>query len=114
MKNSYEKYMKMLILVIVSVFAVMLVLMVLSTLFYGNYGYYNGYYGMGMRFGPGIWIIGLIFVALIIGIIIWAMYSVEQNNNMQKSSIKILEERYARGEISRDEYLKMSEDLKRL
>ncbi|MEM0163721.1 MAG: SHOCT domain-containing protein [Thermoplasmata archaeon] len=116
MTNSYEKHMKMLIFGIVSIVAVIVVLMVLSTLFYGNYGYYNGYYGMGMMFGPGIWmmVFGLIFVALIIGIVIWAIYGVsEEQNHDRQSALDILEKRYARGEISRDEYLKTREDLKK-
>ncbi len=118
MANNYEKHMKMLIFGIVSIVAVIMVVMLLSTLFYGNYGYYNGYYGMGMMYGPGIWMmaLGLIFVAVIIGIIIWAISggSEVQDHNVQSSALKILEERYARGEISRDEYLKIKEDLKKL
>ena len=61
----------------------------------------------GMGFGMGWWwIIGIILVAAIV----WGIVRIPgQNNNAnntanQKSALDILNERYARGEIDKDEY----------
>ncbi|HKK43404.1 MAG TPA: SHOCT domain-containing protein [Bacteroidales bacterium] len=63
------------------------------------YGMYHFYGGMGWS-----WIIGL----LILGVVIWLVIKViNQNNttvNTGKSALDILKERYARGEISREEF----------
>ena len=67
----------------------------------------------GMNFGMGWWwIIGLIFVA----VIIWAIVrSTNQNNNQNvvknNSALDILNERYARGEIDKEEYEMKKRDL---
>lgn len=68
----------------------------------------------GMGFGMGWWwIIGLILVV----VIIWAVVrSSGQSNNLdntanQKSAHDILKERYARGEINKEEYEMKKRDL---
>ena len=72
----------------------------------------HGFGGMG--FGMGWWwIIGVILVAAII----WAVIrSTGQSNNLnnttnQKSALDILNERYARGEIDKEEYEMKKKDL---
>lgn len=66
--------------------------------------------GLGMVWW---WIIGLILVAFII----WAvMRSTGQNNNRNntanhKSPLDILKERYARGEIDKEEFEQRKKDL---
>ena len=72
----------------------------------------HGFGGMG--FGMGWWwIIGLILVAFII----WAIVrSPGQSNNLnntvnQKSAHDILNERYARGEIDKEEYERKKRNL---
>jgi putative membrane protein len=71
----------------------------------------HGFGGMG--FGVAWWwIIGLILVAAII----WIVRTIGQNNNQNnttknKSALDILNERYARGEIDKEEYETKKRDL---
>ena len=68
-----------------------------------------GGHGWGMGFG---WIIGLLLLAAIIWIIV---KSVNQNSNahnsVSKSAIDILKERYARGEIGKEEFEEKKKDI---
>ena len=100
----------------------------------GWYGF--PFYGFGMIFW---WIIflaigfivyqdankrgfnGLLWFILIIlpvvGVVFLLLYVVLRESSVQSEShskaIEILEERYAKGEITREEYLKMKEDLRK-
>lgn len=72
----------------------------------------HGFGGMG--FGMAWWwIIGLILVAAII----WSVIrSTDQNNNLnnstnQKSPLDILKERYAQGEIEKEEFDQRKKEL---
>lgn len=69
----------------------------------------HGYGGMGIGMEWG-WIIGLIVLVIFIWFIV-RMTNRDQasNQNNSKSALEILKERYARGEIDRDEF----EDKKR-
>ncbi len=77
--------------------------------------YYHmmGYYPF-MGFGTGfVWAVVIIVVAILI-------YKLIKNERLlapQKTSIKtaadILDERYARGELNREQYAQMKEDLKK-
>jgi len=67
----------------------------------------------GMWFGPFIWL-------LIIGVIIWVVITFtnnsrrrDQNNNFphQESALDILKKRYAKGEITKEEFEQMKRDL---
>ena len=68
---------------------------------------------------------GGIFGILFIGVIIWAVIQFAHKNNSnnpfdtdqskidkEESALNILKKRYARGEINRDEYERMKQDLK--
>lgn len=84
-------------------------------------GFFGGMGGWGI-FGP---IVGLLFtVGLIIGFVVLAMWVVRQvssrsagsGEKMRQSAsaqtpLEILKARYARGEITRDEYQDMKADL---
>jgi putative membrane protein len=61
----------------------------------------NGYgeHMWGMGWG---WIVGLIVICVIVWIIVKAIR--QSNNPRQKSTLDILNERYVRGEISKDEF----------
>jgi putative membrane protein len=68
----------------------------------------------GMGFGMGWWwIIGLIFLAVIIwGIVRSTAQNKNTNNTVdQKSALNILTERYARGEIDKEEFEQRKKDL---
>ncbi|VVB85923.1 Uncharacterised protein [uncultured archaeon] len=68
-------------------------------------GYSNGY---------GMWIIGLIFwILVIIGIVLLIKYLWESGGarREQESALEILKKRYARGEISKEEFEEKKKDL---
>ena len=78
-------------------------------------------WGMGGWGGAGLGSIFMIFwllviVALIAGVV-WFVRSASHHNSgplrgpPRSSSLDILEERYARGEINRDEYLEKRRDM---
>ncbi len=68
-----------------------------------------GYHGWGMGWG---WILGLIILVLLIWVII---RSINKGKRMggteEKSAMDILKERYARGDISKEEFDRKKKDL---
>ena len=76
---------------------------------WGMMGGYGGYGGFGMI----IWIIILI---AIVALVVWLVRStvptgMHHTLPRRSSGLEVLEERYARGEINRDEYLEKKKDL---
>lgn len=72
-----------------------------------------GTFGWGMGFG---WIFMLIFWALIviglITVVQWIFSNKPESHiSVEKSALQILEERYARGEIEREEFEQKKKDL---
>jgi|APCry4251928276_1046603.scaffolds.fasta_scaffold166163_1 putative membrane protein len=69
---------------------------------FGNYGY-------GMGFG---WLFMIIFWGLIIYLVFsfWKRND-RRANGTQESALEILKKRYARGEISKEEFERMKKDL---
>ena len=66
-------------------------------------------WGWGMGFG---WLFMILFWALvIIGIIVLIRWLADQSGSRAKTPIEILKERYARGEIQREEYEQKKRDL---
>lgn len=76
-------------------------------------------FGGGMGFGMGF---GWIFWLIIIGVAIWAVVRLTNNNSAQHTGfggptspqempLDILKKRYARGEITKEEFEKMKKDL---
>lgn len=76
-----------------------------------------------MGFGMGFGVLGMIFMlvvgaALIVGavVLVRALFPAIQSGSMnaasQESPREILDQRYARGEITRDEYEAIKEDLR--
>jgi putative membrane protein len=62
----------------------------------------------------GMWF-GWIFWLAIIGLIIWGVKTIARSHDSslprQESALDILKKRYARGEISREEFEQMKKDL---
>ena len=65
-------------------------------------------------------VIGLVFLAASIGLVVWFITSIVRKPVVTASTASptvsqasaLLDERYARGEIERDEYLQRKEDLR--
>ena len=69
-------------------------------------GWMNGW---GMGFGMVFW---LVILALIIAGVVWLVRSQPNGSGQHRSAgLDVLDERYARGEVSRDEYLRMKRDI---
>ncbi len=62
----------------------------------------DGYGGYGMGMGWW-WIIGLIFLVVVVWIVL-KVAGQNKNPGTAKSALDILKERYARGEIDKEEY----------
>jgi putative membrane protein len=71
----------------------------------------------GLMFGAGFgWLLWL----LLIGVVVWAVVALaggagrdRGSGRSSKSALEILEERYARGEIDREEFEEKKADLRR-
>ena len=83
-------------------------------------GYYGqqrpGGWGPMMHYGFGyggifMWIIFLIVIGLLIYFIVQAQKTKDQTPTQNESPLDILKRRYAKGEITREEYEKMKKDL---
>ena len=73
---------------------------------FDHMGWMNGW---GMGFGMILW---LVILALIIAGVVWFVRSQPIRGGQRRSmGLDVLEERYARGEITRDEYLRMKRDI---
>jgi putative membrane protein len=76
----------------------------------------NGFSGFGMS-GIGIWGFGMmIFQFILFALVIYLLYHfgkrlLNRTSLFSDSHLEILKERYVRGEIDEDEYLKMKKVL---
>ena len=79
------------------------------------YGIYNGYDGWGVGsmmgfFGGGVMMI--VFWALLIVFIVWVVREVSgKNSHSNSNALDILKERYAKGEISKEEFESKKKDI---
>ena len=69
------------------------------------------HFGPHPFFGPWAWVVGAVFffrLALLVGlaIVVWRLLGVRGLWNRPDSAMQVLRERYARGELSEDEYRK--------
>lgn len=83
---------------------------------YGGFGMGSGM--MGGYGGFGMMIFGVIVLIAIIALVVWLVRSVATPaahqlppRERQSAGLDVLEERYARGEIKRDEYLEKKRDI---
>ena len=70
-------------------------------------------YGYGMMSG-GMWILGFIFwILILVGLILLIKYLWEGagSRGAQESALEVLKKRYARGEISKEEFEEKKKDL---
>ncbi|MEQ1752504.1 MAG: SHOCT domain-containing protein [Micropepsaceae bacterium] len=68
-----------------------------------------GYWGWGMGFG---WLFMFLFWVLVIGgIVALVKWFSDQSGSGGKTALQILQERYARGEIQKEEYEQKKHDL---
>jgi putative membrane protein len=74
---------------------------------------WNGWWeGGGMWFGPVGMILWLaVLVAIIVALVRWLGGTAGGAERSVRSARDILDERYARGEIDRDEYVKRKQDI---
>ncbi len=65
------------------------------------WNYYNGGWGLGI-FG---WFFMIVMMVLPVLFVVWVIYELTgSHRGKEKSAIEILDERYAKGEISKEEY----------
>ena len=73
----------------------------------GNWGHMMGYgYGGGF-----MWIIILILIAVIIYFLVQTSKLSESTGSAKETPLDILKERYAKGEIDKEEFDRMKKDL---
>jgi putative membrane protein len=102
-------------LILLAVFAVVLIVIIPVVLwaFWSIWG--GGYYMHGMM-GYGWWLMPLIPVLFLLLLVLGAYFFLKEFMSEERSvpsqrALELLKERYARGELTREEYLKMKEDL---
>ncbi|GGL53972.1 SHOCT domain-containing protein [Sporolactobacillus putidus] len=71
----------------------------------GCFGYGNGFWGPGMMIGAGVFLLAAV---IIVAVILFRMASPKKKD---EGSLELLRLRYAKGEISEEEYLKMKKVL---
>ncbi|MDZ4254891.1 MAG: SHOCT domain-containing protein [Sulfuritalea sp.] len=74
----------------------------------------NGFWGWGLGFGPVFMLLfwGLLIVG-IIALIRWLGKGSSPSQARERTAVEIVQERYARGEIDRQEYEQKMQDLER-
>jgi putative membrane protein len=65
--------------------------------------------------GWGMAVFGWLFMALIVVLVAWLVWSTTRSGDRRtppgSTALAVLDERYARGEIEREDYLRRKEDL---
>ena len=63
-------------------------------------------------FGAGMmWIFWILILVAMAGFVAFAARQAGASQKREKSALEILQERYARGEIDRDQFMQMRDDL---
>jgi putative membrane protein len=95
---------------------------IVALLIYWMVGGWQGYYGYGMMGGSfgGLWIIMPILMVVFWGLVIWGLIALFRNagssgsrdyQTRTESALELLKKRYARGEISKEEFEEKKKDL---
>ena len=78
---------------------------------WGHMGTYGG--GWGMGFGMiGMVLLGVLIIIGIVALVRWTSGSGPQSPPHSKSALDVLKERYARGEINKQEFEEKKHDVK--
>lgn len=75
---------------------------------------WNNYWGNMMGWGFGGWFMMLFFFCVVIALIVWAMrgfHGFHDHGAHGKSALEVLKERYAKGEITKQEFEATKKDL---
>lgn len=76
----------------------------------GGWGHMGGW-------GWGMSIFGWVFMVAVVGLLVWLIVTSSRRPDRpaagERSALDVLDERYARGEIEREEYLERRADLER-
>lgn len=75
-----------------------------------NYGYGGGMMGYGFG-GIFMWIIFIVIVVLVIYFIVSSTKGKNEGSSSKESALDILKKRYAKGEISKEEFERIKKDL---
>lgn len=79
-----------------------------------GYNNYSGYGNMMGNFGWGGLLIGLLLFIIVIGVVIYAISSFNRPHHVASidSAMEIAKQRYAKGEITKEEFESIKERLK--
>ena len=76
-------------------------------------GYGMGWHWLGWLVMAAIWLIPVLLVLAAVKYLMGGRRSNAPDGEKKPEALAVLEERYARGEIDREEYLQKRDDLKR-
>lgn len=79
----------------------------------GSYGGHMMNWGQGMFFGPLGWIVWLAIAILVVLAILGLFGGRKGNQSTSRDALEILKNRYAKGEIDKEQYESMRRDLER-
>lgn len=96
------------VLILAVVFILLLIPSGMGTMHGGCWGGLMGWHGMGYG-GVFMWLIGIILVGLVVYLLIGATGTRETKD--EDEALRILKKRFARGEITREEYEEMRKKL---
>ncbi len=107
-----DEKIKVWIPILIAVSAVLFLLLSFRTISYGM----TGSYGM-MNFGMGFgFIFMILFWGLLLGGVVWlitALTSSAKSQGKENSPLTLLKKRYVKGEISKEEYEEMREEIEK-
>ncbi|HKJ08487.1 MAG TPA: SHOCT domain-containing protein [Gammaproteobacteria bacterium] len=79
---------------------------------YGWHGYGMGYDPFWWVFMVLIWLVLIVGIAAIVKSLFFSSHSAAGSGHESKTAVQILEERYARGEIGKEEFEQKRKDLR--
>jgi len=72
--------------------------------------FHGGWYGMGIGMG-WMWIFWVLVLAAIVAVLVWALAASRRSAAGRESPEEILKRRYARGDITKEQFEQMRHDL---